>query len=136
MEILEELLNQQETIEAYTILMDFQIGTRVGELFVLRKEDMLDGEVYIHKMEIVEEEKENGTYIRNGYKIVEYVKHDVSAGYRTIPLTDKAKRILNEVRKLLLDSEYLFTQKNGKRVTRIYNYHEIEQNRTYMNKAL
>jgi len=193
MEILEEYLYEQGTIESYTILMDFQIGTRVGELVVLRKEDMLDGEVYIHKMEIVEEEKENGAYIRNGYKIVEYVKHDSSAGYRTIPLTEKALKILDEVKKLSPDNEYLFTQKNGARITSrsfnywlekycrdagisfksshcirrtfasrlfaagmplaeisvymghediettkgyIYNYHEIEQNRTYMNKAL
>lgn len=30
------------------ILMDFQIGTRVGELVVLNKKDMLEDEVYIH----------------------------------------------------------------------------------------
>lgn len=109
------------------------------------------------------------------------------------PLTDKAKKILEEVQKLSPDSEFLFTRKNGKRVTSrsfnywlseyckkagisfksshcirrtfasrlfaagmplseisvymghediettrgyIYNYHEIEQNRSFMNKAL
>lgn len=35
MEILEEFLYLQATMEAYTILMDFQIGTRVGEVVVL-----------------------------------------------------------------------------------------------------
>ena len=40
MEILENFLYQQGTMEAYTILMDFQIGTRVGEVVVLTKEDM------------------------------------------------------------------------------------------------
>lgn len=35
-------LYQQGTMEAYTILMDFQIGTRIGELVVLGKKDMLD----------------------------------------------------------------------------------------------
>lgn len=39
---------------------------------------MLDNEVYIHKMEIVNEEKVDGKYNREGYKIVEYVKHDIS----------------------------------------------------------
>jgi hypothetical protein len=63
------------TMEAYTILIDFQIGTRVGELVVLKKEDMLDNEAYIHKMEIVDEERVDGAYTRKGYKIVEYVKH-------------------------------------------------------------
>ncbi len=75
MEILEDFLYQQVTIEAYAILMDFQIGTCVGELVVLTKEEMLDNEVYIHKMEIVDEEKVDGKYNRIGYKIVEYVKH-------------------------------------------------------------
>lgn len=123
MEVLEDFLYQQETMEAYTILMDFQIGTRIGELVVLQKEDMLDGEVYIHKMEIVDEERVDGVYIRKGYKVVEYVKHDISAGYRTIPLSRKAKKILEEVKKLSPDSEYLFTQANGERMTsRSFNY--------------
>lgn len=193
MEILEDYLYQQGTMEAYTILMDFQIGTRVGELVVLNKEDMLDNEAYIHKMEIVDEERVDGKYIRKGYKIVEYVKHDISSGYRTIPLTEKAQKILEEAKKLSSDCEYLFTQADGERMTSrsfnywlekycrdagvpfksshcirrtfasrlfaagmplaeisvymghediettkgyIYNYHEIEQNRSYMNKAL
>lgn len=193
MESLEAFLYQKETIEAYTILMDFQIGTRIRELVVLRKEDMLDNEVYIHRSEIVDLGKVDGKYIRKGYKIVEYVKHDISSGYRTIPLTDKAQKILEEVKKLSPNSEYLFMRENGMRMTSrsfnywlakycrdagisfksshcirrtfasrlfakgmplaeisiylghedvettkgyIYNYHEIEQNRSYMNKAL
>lgn len=123
MEILEEYLYQQKTMKAYAILMDFQIGTRVGELVVLTKEDMLDNEVYIHKMEIVDEEKVSGKYNRIGYKIVEYVKHDISSGYRTIPLTDKALKILEEVKKLSENHKYLFTQSNGERLTsRSFNY--------------
>lgn len=92
MEILEQYLYQQGAMEAYTILMDFQIGTRVGEVVVLTKEDTIDNEVYIHRSEIVNLVKENGKYVRKGYKIVEYVKHDISSSYRTIPLTDKGKR--------------------------------------------
>lgn len=123
MEILEDFLYQQESMEAYTILMDFQIGTRVGELVVLKKEDMLDDEIYIHKMKIVDMERVNGEYSRKGYKVVEYVKHDISSGYRTIPLTKKAKKIMEEVKKLSPDSEYLFTQSNGDRMTsRSFNY--------------
>lgn len=64
------------------------IGTRVGELVVLKKEDMLDNEVYIHKMEM-----------------------------------ERAQKILEEVEKLSPDSEYLFTQANGERMTsRSFNY--------------
>lgn len=110
-------------MEAYTILRDFQIGTRIGELFVLEEEDMLDDEVYINKMEIVDKEIVVGAYIRKGYKVVEYVKHDISSGYRIIPLSKKAKRILEEVKKLTSDSKYLFTPSNGKRMTsRSFNY--------------
>lgn len=123
MELLEDFLYQQESIEAYTILMDFQIGTRVGEMVVLKKEDMLDDEVYIHKMEIVDEEKVDGAYNHKGYKVVEYVKHNISTDYRTIPLSKKAKKILEEVKKFSPDREYLFTQSNGERMTsRSFNY--------------
>lgn len=122
-EILEEFLYQQGTIEAYAILMDFQIGTRVGEVVVLTKEDMTDNEVYIHRSEIVNLVKENGKYVRKGYQIVDYVKHDISSGYRTIPLSKKAKKILEEIKKLSPDSEYLFTQSDGERMTsRSFNY--------------
>jgi hypothetical protein len=50
-------------MEAYTILIDFQIETRIGKLVVLEMEDMLDVEVYIQKMEIVDEEIVDGAYI-------------------------------------------------------------------------
>ncbi len=122
-EILEEYLYQQGTIEAYAILMNFQIGTRVGEVVVLTKEDMTDNEVYVHRSEIVNLVKENGKYVRKGYKIVEYVKHDISSGYRTILLSKKAKKILEEIKKLSPDCEYLFTQSDGERMTsRSFNY--------------
>lgn len=193
METFEKFLYEQKTIEAYAILMDYQIGTRIGELVALSKNDVTDNEVYIHKMEIVDEERIDGVYVRKGYKIVEYVKHDISSGYRTIPLTEKAQKILKEIERLSPNSEYLFTQSNGQRMTSrsfnywlekyckdagvtfksshcirrtfasrlfaagmplaeisvylghqdiettkgyIYNYHEIGQNRSYMNKAL
>lgn len=123
MEVLEDYLYKQGTMEAYTILMDFQIGTRVGEVVVLTKEDMLDNEVYIHRSEILNLVKENGKYVRKGYKIVDYVKHDISSGYRTIPLTEKAQKILEEVKKLSPNSNYLFTRENGERMTsRSFNY--------------
>jgi len=84
---------------------------------------MLDNEVYIHRSEIVDLEKVDGKYIRKGYKIVEYVKHDISSSYRTIQLTDKAQKILEEVKKLSPNSEYLFMRENGKRMTsRSVNY--------------
>ncbi len=38
---------------------------------------------------------------------MEYVKHDISSGYRTIPLTDKDQKILEEVKKLSEGHEYL-----------------------------
>ena len=193
METFEKFLYEQKTIEAYAILMDYQIGTRIGELVALTKNDVTDNEVYIHKMEIVDEERIDGLYVRKGYKIVEYVKHDISSGYRTIPLTEKAQKLLKEIEKLSPNSEYLFTQTSGERMTSrsfnywlekyckdtgvtfksshcirrtfasrlfaagmplaeisvylghqdiettkgyIYNYREIEQNRSYMNRAL
>jgi len=122
-ERLEKFLYQKATIQAYAILIDFQIGTRIGELVVLEKDDMLNGEAYIHKMEIVDEEIVDGVYKRKGYKVVEYVKHDISSGYRTIPLSKKAREILEEILKINPDSKYLFTLEDGKRMTsRSFNY--------------
>ena len=80
---LEEYLYQQRTVEAYSILLHFQIGTRIGELVALEAEDISDEEIYIHKTEIADKEYINGKYVNKGYKVVEYVKHDIEAGYRT-----------------------------------------------------
>ena len=117
MEKLEEFLYEKKTVEAYSILMHFQLGTRIGELVVLKFEDMLDDEAYIHKMEISDVEKQNGHYVSKGFKIVEYVKHDIASGYRTIPLSDKAKKILLFLQEVNKDYEYLFTTSKGKRMT-------------------
>ncbi len=114
---LEEYLYQQRTVEAYSILLHFQIGTRIGELVALEAEDISDEEIYIHKTEIADKEYINGKYVNKGYKVVEYVKHDIEAGYRTILLTEKAITILEEVKNLSDGNQYLFTQSNGKRMT-------------------
>lgn len=54
---------------------------------------------------------------------MEYVKYNISSGYRTIPLTDKAQNILGVVKKLSEVCGYLFTQSNVERMTsRSYNY--------------
>lgn len=193
MYLLEHCLYEQKTLEAYAILLDFQLGTRLGELVALTPEDVTDKEAYIHKSEILHEQKVDGHYYRKSYDIEEYVKHDIAAGYRTLPLTDKAQNILHEVIKLTKGQTYLFTQGNGKRMTSrsfcywldkycrlagipsksshcirrtfasrlfaggmpleeisillghediettknyIYNYYEVEENRSLMNKSL
>ncbi len=55
--------------------------------------------------------------------LIKEVNCSISSGYRTIPLTDKAQKILEEVEKLTEGYEYLFTQGNGERITsRSFNY--------------
>mgnify|MGYP002345234323 CR=1 FL=1 len=50
-----------------------------------------------------------------------FLQGDISC--LTIPLSKKAKKVLEEVKKLSPDSEYLFTQANGERMTsRSFNY--------------
>ena len=159
MEILEEFLYLQGTIEAYTILMDFQIGTWVEEVVVLTREDTLDNEVYIHRSEIVNMEKENGKYVRKEYKIVEYLfmrengkrmtsrsfnywlaKYCRDAGISFMSShcirRTFASRLFAAGMPLAEISIYMGHENIETTKGYIYNYHEIELNRSYMNKAL
>lgn len=70
MQLLEPFLYEQKTLEAYAILLDFQLGTRVGELVALTPEDVTDNEAYIHKSETLYEERRNGIIIGKDIKLL------------------------------------------------------------------
>lgn len=104
------------------ILLNFQIGLRIGELVALKWADINGNYLHIQRMEIetylVDGSKDNGV-TSCGYKIVNYTKSD--AGDREVYLNNEAKRLLREVRKCNMkygrfDDDFIFlTSDKGKR---------------------
>ena len=84
------------------ILLNFQLGLRIGELVALKWSDIEDNYININRMEvedydiIIDEDANKAKVIPKGYKIVEYTKSD--AGMRTIFLNSEARRLLDIIK--------------------------------------
>ena len=90
------------------VLLIFQTNLRTGELSALKWSDIHDDYINISKTEV--RYKDNGKYV---FEVRDFPKTE--AGVRKVILTDKAKAILNDIRTLNPDSDYIFV-KNGKRI--------------------
>lgn len=91
------------------ILLNFQLGLRIGELVAIKWEDIEDDYIHIQRMEqsdFLLVENEDGTVETkpNGFKVVEHTKS--GAGDRYIYLNSNAKTILKEIKTTNLRYEY------------------------------
>ena len=87
-----------------SILLNFQLGLRIGELVALKWSDIDGNYINICRSEVedyefvIDEATNSVKVIPKGYKIVEYTKSD--AGMRTIFLNSEAKRLLDIIRSI------------------------------------
>lgn len=103
------------------VLLNFQLGLRIGELVALKWEDINGNYITINRMETTTYRvDDSGEVLPDGYKVVSYVKSE--AGYRDVYLNNIAKSLLSEIRKANLkcgyyDDGYIFiasrTKKRG-----------------------
>ena len=126
-EVQRRLENNPQHIIALAVLLDFELGTRRGEILAIRESDIHGNELHISK-QVVEEfdvsDIRNSKYI--GYKAVDYTKTDSSD--RWLVLTDRAKKLIariKEVKKETSESyeDFLLVQ-HGYLIepTRLYNF--------------
>lgn len=101
------------------IMLDFEIGARVGELLALREGDIKDNKLHISRQRIKTFKQLDDCMVKeSGWITVEYTKSD--CGDRIIPLTEKAlsyiKRIIDtNMQYGLINEDYLFvSQKDNK----------------------
>ena len=93
------------------ILLNFQLGLRIGELAALKWPDWSEKDsdyIHIQRQEVgdfyLDESSGKVEMINNGYKIVEYTKSD--AGDRKVYLNNEAKEILRLIKKVNLKNGY------------------------------
>lgn len=90
------LANNPSNTAPLAVLLDFELGVRKGELLALKSTDIHDGYIHIgrqvvEKIDVADEHNIKG----KGFVAVEYTKTE--SGIRDIPLTDRAKKIIERV---------------------------------------
>lgn len=90
------------------ILLNFEIGARIGEVLALSRNDIKDGRLHIRRQLVEECDVSDIDNIKNtGWSIVEYTKSD--CGDRWVPLTDNAKKYIESILRIRgVGSKYLF----------------------------
>lgn len=90
--------NKPWSITPLAIIMNFNLGLRVGELVALKWSDIEDNYININRMEIKDYSlNEDGNVVFKGFKIVDHVKS--SAGIRSVYINNEVREILNIIRK-------------------------------------
>lgn len=110
-EEMEKLLNyliSNPTVVNLGIIIMFCTGVRVGELVGMRWDDIIGNSIKIRRTEI-SYEKESGGKI---YEIREYPKTE--AGIRTVYVPDAFKNVLDKLRSLTGDQEYMLSYSDGR----------------------
>ena len=111
-----QIENDESYLVPWIILLDFELGTRVGELLALRKRDVDGNMLHVSRQIVHEYNTDDLKDIKvSGWKVADYTKSE--CGDRWIPLTDKAKHYIESViqinRKLKRECEdYLFITQN------------------------
>jgi len=91
------------------IKLDFFLLLRVGEVKALKWEDVKGNTIYIRR------------FINNRNEIIEDIKGHANEGKRLMPLTFKAREILEQIHRQNPDSEYIFIRDGQPLATVTFN---------------
>ena len=111
-----EAIEKNGNIANLGLMVNFDLGLRVGELSALKWSDIdwKNETIFIQRQEVA-----------NG-KVVEQVKSDSAAGYRELDLSDEAISIFKRIRRdSTILSEYIFCNPDGNRATKIQFVHRL-----------
>lgn len=101
---------QKHNTAPLAVMLDFELGTRKGEILAITKSDIVDNRIHIHRQLVEDFDTSNLDDIRsNGFQIVEYTKSE--DGDRGLPLTEEAKRIIQRVERINEEYDYKYKYK-------------------------
>lgn len=108
-----DYLKGDTSIYSLAIQLDFQLVIRIGELLALRWSDIENGNLHI-QAQLLTERKMNDdlTFSKREHINVDHVKGNTDQGYRYQPLTQEALRILDKIRELNPDGEFILMSDN------------------------
>lgn len=89
--------NRPKSTAPLAIVLNFELGLRIGELVAIKESDIKDGCIHIQRQEVKIFEKDGDYQMKKtGYKVVEYTKTE--DGDRWIPLTTTARELIDMIR--------------------------------------
>lgn len=109
--IINALSSETNDFYALAILLDFHLILRIGELKGLKWSDIHGETIRIQR------------FVNDRNEIVEDIKGHTAAGKRDMPLTPSAQRILEKIRVLNPDSEYILIRNGQPLSTGTFNRH-------------
>lgn len=89
-------LSDKDDLYSLALKLDFHLILRIGELKGLKWSDIRGNYIYVQR------------FINDENEVIEDIKGHQEEGKRFIPLTDTAKRILDDIKQLNPNGEYLF----------------------------
>ena len=125
-ELNRRLQNNPTNTNILAIMLEFELGTRRGEILAIKNSDVQNGKIHIHRQVIVDCDISTISNPKlTGWHAVEYTKSD--AGDRYIPLTQKAQEYIKQIQEINKKTgecyqDFLFVQ-NGYLVNpnKLYN---------------
>lgn len=103
------LKNNPSNTAPLAVLLDFELGTRKGEILAISLSDIVDNKIHIHRQLVEEFDTHNLDNIKSvGFHIVDYTKSE--DGDRWLPLTSKAKNLIKRVE--TINEEYGYSYKD------------------------
>ena len=95
--------NNPSNTAPLAVMLDFELGTRKGEILAICRSDIVDNRIHIHRQLVEEFDTTDLNHMKSmGFHVVDYTKSE--DGDRWLPLTDKAKRIIRRIE--LINEEY------------------------------
>lgn len=101
------LKNNPSNTAPLAVLLDFELGTRKGEILAISKSDIVGNRIHIHRQLVEEFDTSDLDRIKStGFCIVDYTKSE--DGDRWLPLTAEAKRIIGRIQKINAEFGYSY----------------------------
>ena len=108
-EMKRRLENNPSNTAPLAVMLDFELGTRKGEILAICKTDIVNNRIHIHRQLVEEFDTSDLNNIKSlGFRVVDYTKSE--DGDRWLPLTAEAKRIIERIEKI--NKEYGYEYKD------------------------
>ena len=111
LKIISALSERTDDFYSLAILLDFHLVLRIGELKALKWSDIHGNFIRIQR------------FVNDKNEVVEDIKGHAAAGRRNMPVTPSAKRILEQLRVLNPDGEYILIRNGQPLSTGTFNRH-------------
>ena len=97
------LKNNPSNTAPLAVMLDFELGTRKGEILAICKSDIVGNRIHIHRQLVEEFDTSDLNQMKSkGFHVVDYTKSE--DGDRWLPLTEKAQKLIKRVE--MINEEY------------------------------